>query len=190
VNYLVPLFYKKTVGEVINTYKTVESLAQFFREAFEKRQGATDINGALLAAYNMVKQFTEKTFPGWDNYEVLKRPVPFTKEGVSKRISNARVFLYTDGAQWHNQKSEPLVNPFQNYPDCDILMSAFIGKSTDNGYSQLHGISGTCPNHGVRQFFLMDDVKKYTSIRGLFRMSSGGSGFCSECLNEYMAADR
>ena len=68
-------------------------------------------------------------------------------------------------------------------------MTAFIGdESTDEqlkqGAEQMKSLANKCPVHQQTGFFLINSVERYAVLRGLFRMASGASGFCPQCLRE------
>ena len=96
-------------------------------------------------------------------------------------VANVRTLIYSDGA--HNQGT--LKNDFANGHDGTVdptLMTTYFGRGDDGGAEQMMALSGTCPTHGLRNYFLINSPERYRSLRGLFRMASGASGFCPACL--------
>jgi hypothetical protein len=90
--------------------------------------------------------------------------------------------IYSDGA--HNGGT--LKNAFDGlYPS--PLMTAFIGSeeaSADSrlGADQMKLLANDCPEHGQKGYFLINSPERHAVLRNLFRMASGASGFCPQCL--------
>ncbi|MBI5185495.1 MAG: hypothetical protein HZA01_07190 [Nitrospinae bacterium] len=111
------------------------------------------------------------------------RPVEdvcLTPEGESVNAPNIRCLIYSDGA--HNYPTDSdIENPFDK-DETSVLMTAFFGKKDSPGYAEMKGIACACPKHGAKGAFLINCMEEYHKLRGLFRMSSGASGFCGHCL--------
>lgn len=98
---------------------------------------------------------------------------------------NARVMIYSDGR--HNQVGgKSLLNAF-----CDLepspLMTAFIGEESASeeqllGANQMKELATICPIHNQRGYFLINSIDRQSILRGVFRMASGATGFCPQCL--------
>lgn len=170
----------KTVKQILDEYQTVEKFADYLYTELLEMQGTTDIIGALQAAYSFVDKFLNKSIPNFQDYTPLEQ-VLYTKNGEQKVIPNTRVLLYTDGQQYLQGVSSPLENPFKNM-STDILIGAFFGQHTDAGCAEFRAILSPCPQHGFEQFFLFDSPTKSQTLRKLFRMASGASGFCPLCI--------
>lgn len=171
----------KTVKELIIEFSNDENkFADYLYSELLKMQGTTDINSALRAAYSFVDKFLNKSIPNFQDYTSLHH-LNWTYTKVQKHLPNVRVLIYSDGQQYVNGVTEPLINPFRDM-EVDILMGAFFGKDTDDGCSELRNILSKCPAHGTEQFFLIDNPSKIANLRKLFRMASGVSGFCPLCI--------
>lgn len=94
-------------------------------------------------------------------------------------MPNIRVLIYTDGED--EVTGHITGNPFKN-EEVDILMGAFFGQGEEPGCMALKNIVSKCPIHEVDQFFLINDPTRIQTLRKLFRMASGASGFCPVCL--------
>jgi hypothetical protein len=173
-----------SIQNIYSQFGTNKTLADFLIQEMIGLQGSTDINGALRLANNIVDQFLDGSLPNFTDYTPLvhKDMISYKNEiGENVRtelsIPNVRVFIYTDGEQTTN---EALINPFQD-TEPDILIGAFIGRATDKGYSAFESIFSNCPRHHIKQFFLLDRPDKVATLRNIFRMASGASGFCPKC---------
>lgn len=142
----------------------------------------TNINAALSLAHQIKEaclQSSLNQFGGPDNIAVIK-DVCITPDGLPVTVPNIRCLIYSDGA--HNYpKGSPIENPFDN-DETSVLITSFIGPESDSGKAQMENVAGMCPKHGYRSFFLADNTDSYQKLRGLFRMSSGVSGFCPNCM--------
>jgi hypothetical protein len=102
----------------------------------------------------------------------------FDKNSNKKIVPNVRVLIYTDGM---DTESPQIINPFKN-EDVDILMGCYFGPGEEQGCRALKEIVSKCPKHDFEQFFLINDPRRIQTLRRLFRMASGASGFCPLCL--------
>ncbi|SFQ52464.1 vWA domain-containing protein [Hymenobacter arizonensis] len=179
-NTIKQIFFK-SVKELLEEHNfEVKVFANYLYEELAQMGGTTDINGALQAANSFAKSFTTRSIPNMQGYTPLEHVV-LTKAGQSRVVPNVRVLLYTDGVQYIDGKSDPLVSPFKEW-ETDILMGAFFGDSSESGCNELRSILSKCPNHDFEQFFLLDQPSKVAHLRKLFRMASGASGFCPLCI--------
>jgi hypothetical protein len=143
--------------------------------------GRTDINSAL--------NFTKEIYDGLMNngdlskYQGPKNVQPimhtvFDRNSNKKIVPNVRVLIYTDGM---DTESAEIINPFKE-EDVDILMGCYFGPGEEEGCRALKEIVSKCPKHDFEQFFLINDPRRIQTLRKLFRMASGASGFCPLCL--------
>jgi hypothetical protein len=188
-----PLIPLTSIKALTEKYKTKENLEKHILEELKQQNGATDINGALQAAYKNASDFATGKYQGLlgDDYKIQRDLVTDSSLGREIEVPNIRVFLYTDGLQYVNGKSDPLVNPFLHstlFNNVDILMGGFWGKeegSDSEGCKELKSILSDCPEHGQKNFFLFDTPDKMGTLKDLFKMASGASGFCPKCLEKY-----
>lgn len=190
-----PIFIK-SLAEITTEYDTVAKLEHFLYTTMENEMGGeTDINAALQTAYHLVSDFLNQKIKafreprGDKDYPIITRPVSNRKTMGQVEVPNVRVFIYTDGMQFVNGESTPLVNPFENGGELpnnqvDILLGAFIGSPTNKGCQELKAILSECPEHDHLQFFLIENPEDAIELSGVFRMASGHSGFCEKCIEK------
>ncbi|MBE7169611.1 MAG: VWA domain-containing protein [Williamsia sp.] len=186
----VELMFVDTISNLLNRYdKDVRKFANYIYEELFKMQQGTDINKALQHAYDFVDKFLKKQLPGLPvkSYTPMKQRILRHDSVESVSIPNIRVLIYTDGMQYSNQGDRTLYpNPFREHPlaelNHDIVIGAFFGQETDEGCKELKGLLSRCPRHDVPQFFLFDTPNQMSTLKSLFRMASGASGFCPKCL--------
>lgn len=169
----------ESVETILSKYPDAAQLAKYLYSELSSMNGGTDINSALTMANAFVEKFINGEVPGMSNCipNVQNQFIP--ARGLSIDVPNVRVLIYTDGEQLPS--FGPIVNPFKAN-DPDVLIGAFIGSESDNGCSALKDILSTCPVHNVKQFYVLDSPTKAATLRGLFRMASGTSGFCPNCI--------
>lgn len=172
-----PMFID-TVANIIQKYKDSSTFASYILSELSQMNGGTNINAAIDTAKSLVNHFLDGDLQGMGNY------TPFYHRGhycnfanKTLNIPNARVLIYTDG-----QNQGPIINPFQQ-DEPDILMGIYIGDPSDSGAKQLRQVVSKCPIHGQDQFFTIDKPEEMATLRGIFRMASGTSGFCMACQN-------
>ncbi|MCG8327288.1 MAG: hypothetical protein MI974_06355 [Chitinophagales bacterium] len=192
----VKLVCMKSVKDIIGEFETEEKLGQYLYSAMERDMGGeTDINAALQTAYDLSYEFLNQDMKVFrqardgKDYPIVMTSVSNNKTMDRVEVPNVRVFVYTDGMQYVDEVSDPLVNPFKgggNLPDTpvDILLGAFIGASHDAGCKELKEILSDCPEHDQQQFFLIESSKDTVKLSGVFRMASGNSGFCKQCIEK------
>lgn len=187
----VELMFMDTVGNIIKKYNgDIRKFAAYLYDELSKMQQGTDINKALKQAYDFVDKFLKKQLPDFlvKNYEPMRqRILKHNLESVS--IANVRVLIYTDGMQFDSNRGSVLnPNPFKERPlaelNHDIVVGAFFGQEDDEGCSGLKSLLSRCPIHDQLQFFLFDKPAQIGSLKYLFRMASGASGFCPKCLQK------
>lgn len=202
-NIIKPLIPLNSIANLVNGYKVPENLERFILSELNKESGTTDINGALKVAYQQAYDFIQGNLKGQfgNDYNVMYHAVTDSQQNKNVQVPNVRVFLYTDGLQYVNGKSDPLVNPFAQSSEfkMDILMGGYFGPDSgegSEGIEELRSILSYCPEHNKKNFFLFDKPEKMGTLRNLFKMASGASGFCPDCLDreecvkEYAAKDR
>jgi tetratricopeptide (TPR) repeat protein len=188
-----PLLPMTSIKALTDKYKTRENLEKHILSELTQINGATDINSALQVAYKNASDFAAGKYQGLlsNDYKIQHDMVTASALGREIEVPNIRVFLYTDGLQYVNGKSDPLVNPFRDssiFNNIDILMGGFFGKEEgidSDGCKELKGILSDCPEHEQKNFFLFDTPNKMGTLKNLFKMASGASGFCPKCLEKY-----
>lgn len=179
-----------SLEDIFNKFPDHIDFEQYLLNKMPNRNGATDINGALRIAYH----YTQKFIDG-DLKEQLGDYSPAVQSIIDSdlnthSIPNVRVLLFTDGEHYLGDDDRNLMpSPFNNLSfkgkNINLLMSAFYGEEQENGYAQLLSLVSHCPKHpGTPQFFHYNTPAKLPSLKGLFRMASGASGFCPKCLEE------
>lgn len=195
-NEIKPIIPLNSIANIVKTYGIPENLEKYILECLNSKHGTTDINGALEVAYQQSKDFISGNLKGQfgDDYYVMYHAVTDTNSRKNIQVPNVRVFLYTDGLQFVNGKTQALKNPFKDSKDfnVDILMGGYFGAETGDGsegLSELKEILSNCPEHGEKNFFVFDKPEKMGTLRNLFKMASGASGFCPECLGRVECAE-
>lgn len=182
------LVWVKSVQEIIALFETKEKFADFIRTTLETKTPeprVTNINSAVSFARQIYEAYLKgdlTPYGGVDNFKPLShKVVSLTKQGGEEYVSipNARVLIYTDGE--HNVTAA-VKNPFENGQS--ILLSAFVGEDEESaGIKQMQRIASVCPKHApATGFFLINSPERIQTLKGLFRMASGASGFCPSCL--------
>ena len=175
------VMFTKTVTEILNEYNDAKEFARYLYNELSEKNGGTNINGALNLAYSFVKKFIDGTVPGMENCIANVQTQWIRSKSID--IPNVRIMLYTDGEQLPHYGD--IVNPFKaNKDELDLLIGAYIGDPSDSGCKQLGKIISNCPVHNHKQFYVMNAPNKIATLRGLFRMASGTSGFCPYCIEK------
>jgi hypothetical protein len=184
----VELMLLETVDKLLNRFdKNEKKFANYLYDELYKMQQGTDINQALMQAHSLVDKFLRKQLPNFP----LRRYRPMMQRilkfgGDSVAIPNIRVLIYTDGRQFAHGSKTLHPNPFKEFPleglNHDIVIGAFFGNENDEGCRELKSLVSRCPIHDELQFFLFDDPSRISSLKYLFRMASGASGFCPKDL--------
>lgn len=169
-----------SIAEIFRRFGSATEFSKFFTSNF--RYGGTDINKALDYAKQIYDDFIHKGdlsgYGGPSNVQPVKQSV-LTKSGDQIIVPNVRILIYTDGEDVVAGKING--NPFKS-EEVDVLMGAFFGHGEEQGCRELKDILSKCPIHDVDQFFLINDPTRIATMRRLFRMASGASGFCPVCL--------
>ncbi|TDH27267.1 VWA domain-containing protein [Segetibacter sp. 3557_3] len=188
----VELMFMESVAHLINRFdKDVNKFSNYIYDELYKMQQGTDINQALMHAHTFVSKFLSHELSDFpvNKYKIMMQRILKYASADSVSIANIRVLIYTDGMQYDAIGSKVLrSNPFVQYPieglNHDIVIGAFFGKENDEGCKELKSLLSRCPIHDEVQFFLFDDPGKISSLKYLFRMASGASGFCPKCLEK------
>lgn len=176
------MMFNDSIDNIIDRFQEPLTLANFFYNELKKMKGGTDINSALKMAESYVSKFLIGDIPGMGKFSPMTQQQWLDGLGKSIDVPNVRVMIYTDGEQL------PEYGAIQNYftekrhTEVDLLMGAFIGDAQDSGCEELRTVLSDCPLHNSKQFFVLDTPQKMAALRGLFRMASGTSGFCPNCL--------
>ena len=172
-----------SVHNIFERYQgNVDKFASFFKEELSRMRGDTNINDALNAAHVLVEKFLNKELSTLEDYEVLYHAL-WTHDKEDIDVPNVRVLLYTDGQHNVPNATDPIINPFSKMKP-DILMGVFVGSEQHEGCDKLKAVLSNCPEHSHPQFFLLDRFEKLTTLRKLFHMASGTSGFCVKCQKQ------
>lgn len=193
----VELMLMETVDKLINRFdKNEKKFANYLYDELIKMQQGTDINQALIQAYSLVDKFLRKQLPDFPlkKYRPMMQRILKYGSGDSVSIPNIRVLIYTDGRQFAHGAKILHPNPFTQSPleglNHDIVIGAFFGNENDEGCQELKGLLSRCPIHDELQFFLFDDPARISSLKYLFRMASGASGFCPKDLEREIYRDK
>ncbi len=175
------------VKDIVEQHKDGSELENVLLEKMEQLNGATNINEALKVAAKFTQQFINSDIDSLGNYKPRIQTV-LDDNMTSHQVPNVRTLLFSDGEHYVGSNDTKLLpSPFKELPGTsfDLLMSAYYGNEGDKGYHQLKSLVSKCPVHNSEdQFFLFDEPTKVPSLKGLFRMASGSSGFCPKCLEE------
>lgn len=180
--------FLKSIADIKKAFPTKEGLGQFLSKALSSEDNVdyryTDITDALSLAKEIEDSarngdFEQYGLPG--TFKLIEHDiVTFNDEMLP--IPNTRTLIYSDGK--HNPADgRQLYNPYET-KKVSMLMTAYFGQGDEEGAKQMESLACTCPVHGIKGYFLIDNPKQYTTLRHLFRMSSGVSGFCPACLKE------
>jgi len=193
---LKPFINFMSLDYIFKKFKSAQELESSLFHEMEKMKGATDINLALKTAYFHAQKFINGELETIGKIEPMCHAVFNPNTGDDKIIPNVRCLIFTDGQQYTGPNSDNHIynNPFDEFiyngENINILMAAYHGNSTDNGCSELMSIVSNCHVHNKPQFFLFDKVNQIGDMYKLFRMASGPSGFCQDCLNSLKLTDR
>lgn len=170
-------------------------LYPYFKEDKGKfGRGETDITGALDHAREIVDCMMRRDLSPLGvnaSAQLMEHTDIITQDGQQLSVPNIRVMIYSDGA--HGSRVHPqLVNAFADLSPSPV-MTAFIGDDeggplVKKGIDQMRSLANICPEHGQRGFFLINEPERHAVLRNLFRMASGASGFCEQCLNRDVQA--
>jgi hypothetical protein len=180
----------KTIADIQKEFPTSKELTEFLKERLTDQSldpNYTDITQALAVGYDiyqgaMARDLSRYGIGGeWTLME--HHPVkPGGAKDEQLTVPNVRVLIYSDG-EYNPPDGKPLANPFANEP-LSVLMTVYMGGGQDEGAKQMQSLACTCPTHSVNGYFLINNPERYQTLRYLFRMASGTTGFCATCLSE------
>lgn len=180
--------FVRSVAQIKQEFPTRRELATFLTDRLSIGRTVdgnyTDISAALRFARNIYEGALQGNFQTAGisgNFTLLKQSISRKSSGAQIAVDNLRVLVYSDGE--HNPPDGgKLENPFAQ-DDPSLLLSVFIGKETEQGANQMKSLACTCPIHELPGYFLINAPERYQTLRRLFRMASGASGFCPSCLS-------
>lgn len=181
------LVWIKSVKDIVGEYGTQEDFANYIHDVLQKQTPepkVTNIATAVKLAYDIYAAYLAgnlSPFGGIADFRpLIHKVVKQSADGENFiDIPNGRVLIYTDGE--HNVV-DIVKNPFAGEAQ-SVLLSAFIGEEDSPGIRQMQRIANECPRHSPSKgFFLIDSPERIQTLKGLFRMASGASGFCPICL--------
>ena len=181
--------FVKSISEIISEYgDRAENLGSYLYPYFQKDVGKFGRGGTnITAGLEVARAIYDCTLSGdlsplgiSVSSRLMEHSDIVTPDRQQLTMPNIRVMMYSDGG--HAAK-RPLANPFDALSPSP-LMTAFIGSPTTDvtGASQMSALANICPEHQTRGYFLIDAPEKRATLRQLFRMASGASGFCERCL--------
>jgi hypothetical protein len=171
--------FTKSVSQILSEFASAPDLAKYLYDELAGMNGGTDINSALRVAHEKSQKFLAGSLPGLGSYTPLTHTQFSPALNMAIDVPNARVLMYTDGEQLPEYGA--VASPFKNMQP-DLLMGVYIGLLGEKGCTDLQKIVSKCPVHSADQFFVLDSPQKIATLRGLFRMASGTSGFCPACI--------
>jgi len=190
----------KSIEDIGKEFSTADQLSAFLCEAITtKAQTTVDRNYTdITKALDLAKEIHDSALNGSLAKWEYSSPISIihhsfaNASGDFKSYPNVRILLYTDGIHSPVDQS-PLKNPFQGL-GISPLMTCFIGDADNDpeemirkGANQVKALATGCPLHFIKPnlprpgYFLINKPERYASLRGLFRMASGESGFCPSC---------
>jgi rubredoxin len=182
------LFFK-SIKTILREYTDAKAFASYLLQELKGMNGGTDINKALGVAHSLVDRFKEGKVDALGSFYPVTHNVPheydvstgqaITPKRTLTNIPNIRVLLYTDGE--HQPERGVLDTPFNQFVP-DPLIGAYIGQPGTNGERELQSLVHKCPIHGKDQFLVVHKPEDMMSLHGIFRMASGQSGYCLDCL--------
>lgn len=186
--------FVKSVQNIITEFG--DDLAEFLFDYFGHDRGNVDRRYTdISAALQLAKQIADGALSGDLSPFGIRHAVSLiehsdivTLDGRQIPFPNVRVMAYSDGA--HNpDRGAVLTNAFASMQPSP-LMTAFIGsegadENARQGADQMKALANTCPEHGHKGYFLINTLERHAQLRKLFRMASGASGFCPQCLKAH-----
>jgi hypothetical protein len=175
--------FLKSIHDIQEEFPTAEQLGKFLSNALQNQcadiSGSTNITEALTLGKEVdssARIGSLSKYGGPDNFVLKEHDILVKKTNRTESIPNIRTMIYSDGG--HN------VGHLSNSYAADeysTLMTMFFGPYSNAGAKQMENMACVCPDHEKKGFFLIDVPTKYTTLRHLFRMASGASGFCESC---------
>ncbi len=182
----------KSIRQIIAEFPSRGDLGRYVDEVIENDlsnvdRSRTNITAGLELAKNIydavVNLETLSQFGFNGEIDIMSHDV-FSGQGAIISVPNIRIMAYSDGD--HNaENGSPLSNPFSSLSPSP-LMTAFIGdekkEGNQNGANQMSQAATKCPIHGHSGYFLINSIDRHARLRNIFKMASGTSGFCPQCL--------
>jgi hypothetical protein len=170
----------RSISEIKAGYATGEELGAFLLSALPGAGvgGGTDFNQPLALAAQIRDQALQGSlgaYGGPEDFTVKTHDLIDIRSGQTVSVPNIRILLYSDGQHYGDIR-----NPFAAETHSPLL-TMYFGEAETAGARQMRELACTCPQHGRPGFFLTDTPAAYATLRHLFRMASGASGFCPEC---------
>ncbi len=173
--------FLKSVAEIRTEYPSPAGLSTFLVSALQKAGvgGGTDFNPPLALAGSLYAAALSGSLiehGGPADFTIKTHDLLDSAAGEVVSVPNVRVLLYSDGGHYGSS----VKNPFSK-KEHSPLMTMFFGSAKEPGAKQMQSLACTCPQHGQPGYFLVDSPESSSTLRHLFRMASGTSGFCPEC---------
>ena len=183
--------FVKSVSQIMREYgeyaaKLPGYLYNYFKEdTGQFGRGATNMTEALQVAraiYDATLAGNLSALGIDASAKLIEHSDIVTQSGQAITVPNIRVMIYSDGGHTVGTLS----NAFDGTSPSP-LMTAFIGDENESpghrlGADQMRMLANTCPEHGQKGYFLINAPERHAVLRNLFRMASGASGFCPQCL--------
>ena len=173
------LIFNDNIKNIVDRHQTAEDFAKYIYDQLNEMKGEKDINSVLTMAHSYIEKFKTGDIPEIGNFAPIFHTQFLDYYNKSVSVPNIRTIIYTYGKQ--QKEYGAIQSPFSN-GNLDLLIGAYFGENSDQGYSSLNEILGNCPLHGDRQLFVINQPQKLVALklRGLFRMCSA-TGFCPKC---------
>jgi hypothetical protein len=179
--------FLKNMRDIQRSFPTAEDLKNFLVRSLSPgvnvSANATNITRALDLAHRIDQGAHRGNLEQWglpNPFKLLYQPVGRKDGGNMVDFPNVRTLIYSDGAHYPGDGTA-LRNPYEN-DERSTLMTVFFGAEDQAGAREMQSLACSCPMHERPGFFLINNAQRYQTLRYLFRMASGTSGFCPECL--------
>ena len=180
--------FLKSISEIKKTFPTSKELGDFLIGALTSGKNVdadyTHITKALTLAREIdqgARRGDLRQFGLDSSFQLMVHDIHRPTEDDMITVPNVRTLIYSDGKHNPNDGS-PLRNPYEG-DEVSTLMSVFFGEEQE-GAREMKSLACLCPIHKIPGFFLISNPERYQTLRHIFRMASGTSGFCARCLQE------
>lgn len=178
--------FLKSIADIQRAFPTREELGQFIYDALLSEDNVDYRYTNITDALSLAKEIEDSARNGdlekygfSGPFKLIEQDICTTNNEILT-IPNTRVLIYSDGL--HNPSDgKPLHNPYEA-EELSTLMTAYFGQGNEEGAEQMKSLACTCPVHGIKGYFLINNPERYATLKHLFRMASGISGFCPSCL--------
>lgn len=186
----------KPIARIKEEFPTVQELAKFIRSRIAPDNNdpltdtidreSTDISKALSLAHSVYQAALQgdlSKFGVHGRINLMEHNPYRLSDGKQFTVPNVRILIYSDG-QHLPADGTPLASPFRGDLEAgqvSVLMTAFFGDGSMPGADEMKKLACVCPVHEVKGYFLIDRVERYHSLREIFHMATGTSGFCPRC---------